>query len=159
MQITGIIKKGNELVYGAKVYITNAQNDFIDKTRIGLTDADGKFKISAPTITENGVTTIDTTKYVAFESTRPSGKGIKQLENGKLSYNFDTDSFPRDQELQEFTVTGNKPTSQPTVTQQPVKAPAKVTKQGSKYWWVLPAIIGLICAGGITYIVIKNRKK
>ena len=162
MEITGTIKKGNELVYGAKVYITNAKNDFIDKTRIGVTNADGKFKIPAPTIIENGTTVIDTTKYIAFESTRPSGKGLKQLELGKLIYNFDTDSFPRDQELQEFTVTANKPPQQTTVTPTPTPKPVvqqpKVTKGDSKYWWVIPAFIGLVCAGGITYILIKNRK-
>jgi hypothetical protein len=151
MELKGKITKDNQSVYNAKVYITNATMDFVDKTRITRTNSDGIFKLPAPTIDENGVQVLDTSKYIAFESYSPQGKGVKKLEKGKLDYNFDTENFPKEQEIAEFTVTANKPTPQPeqkTTIDKP-----------NKYWWLLPSIIGLLCAGGIVYIVVKNRKK
>jgi len=156
MELTGKVTKDNQSVYGAKVYITNATMDFVDKTRVTRTDADGKFKLPAPKITENGVEVVDDTKYIAFESNSPIGKGIKKLEKTKKEYNFDTENFVKEQqELQEFTVTANRPTPTPTPQPETKTTPEKT----NKYWWVLPSIIGLLCAGGITYLVIKNRKK
>lgn len=151
MELTGTIKKNNETVYGAKVYITDAKNSYVDKDRVARTNPDGKYKLPAPKITENGVEVVDDTKYIAFESNSPYGKGIKKLERGKTEYNFDTENFPKEKELEEFTITANKPTPQPEVKTTPEKS--------NKYWWVLPSIIALLCAGGITYILVKNRKK
>ena len=159
MKLTGTIKKNNESVYGAKVYITDSKNSYVDKDRVGRTNADGKFSITAPIINENGVDIIDTNKYIAFESNSPQGKGIKQLEKGKTEYNFDTENFPSTQELQEFTVSVTKPTtSSNTTTPKPTITKAN-TQMSNKYWWILPSTIGLICAGALTYILIKNRKK
>jgi hypothetical protein len=163
MKLTGKVTRYNESVYGAKVYITDANNSYVDKDRVGRTDPDGKFSIPAPIINENGVDVIDTSKYIAFESYSPQGKGIKQLEKGITEYTFDTEKFPTTQELQEFTVSVTKPatTPKPIIT----KSPPTTTKseptppKSNKYWWVLPSVIGLLCVGGITYLVIKNRKK
>ena len=80
MKLTGKVTRYNESVYGAKVYITDAKNSYVDKDRVGRTDPDGKFSISAPIINENGVDVIDTSKYIAFESYSPQGKGIKQYK-------------------------------------------------------------------------------
>ena len=106
---------------------------------------------------------IDTSKYIAFESYSPQGKGIKQLEKGITEYTFDTEKFPTTQELQEFTVSVTKPstTPKPIIT----KSPPTITKsettppKSNKYWWVLPSAIGLVCAGALAYILIKNRKQ
>jgi hypothetical protein len=163
MKLTGKVTRYNESVYGAKVYITDSKNSYIDKDRVGRTDPDGKFSIPAPIINENGVDIIDTSKYIAFESYSPQGKGIKQLEKGITEYTFDTEKFPTTQELQEFTVSVTKPatTPKPIIT----KSPPTTTKseptppKSNKHWWVLPSIVGLLCLGGITYLVIKNRKK
>jgi len=163
MKLTGKVTRYNESVYGAKVYITDAKNSYVDKDRVGRTDPDGKFSISAPIINENGVDVIDTSKYIAFESYSPQGKGIKQLEKGITEYTFDTEKFPTTLELQEFAVSVTKPstTPKPIIT----KSPPTITKsettppKSNKYWWVLPSIIGLLCVGGITYLVIKNRKQ
>jgi hypothetical protein len=163
MKLTGKVTRYNESVYGAKVYITDAKNSYVDKDRVGRTDPDGKFSISAPIINENGVDVIDTSKYIAFESYSPQGKGIKQLEKGITEYTFDTEKFPTTQELQEFTVSVTKPatTPKPIITKSPPTTPKSETTppKSNKYWWVLPSIIGLLCVGGITYLVIKNRKQ
>jgi len=152
MELTGTIKKNNEAVYGAKVYITDAQNSYVDKDRVARTNPDGKYKLSAPKINENGIEVVDDTKYIAFESNSPIGKGIKKLERGKTEYNFDTENFPKEKELEEFTVNAKKPI--------PTNTEIKTTSlKPNKYWWILPSIIGLLCAGGITYILIKNTKK
>lgn len=163
MKLTGKVTSHNESVYGAKVYITDAKNSYVDKDRVGRTDPDGKFSIPAPIINENGVDVIDTSKFIAFESYSPQGKGIKPLEKGITEYTFDTEKFPTTQDLQEFTVSVTKPatTPKPIIT----KSPPTTTKaetippKSNKYWWVLPSAIGLLCAGALTYVLIKNRKQ
>ena len=157
MKLTGKVTSHNESVYGAKVYITDANNSYVDKDRVGRTDPDGKFSIPAPFINENGVDVIDTSKYIAFESNSPQGKGIKQLEKGITEYTFDTEKFPTTQDLGEFTVSATKPiiTKSPTPSTKSETTPRKT----NKYWWVLPSALGLICAGALTYILIKNRKQ
>lgn len=159
MRLIGKITRYNESVYGAKVYITDSKNSYIDKDRVGRTNSEGQFSIPAPIINQNGVDMIDTSKYIAFESYSPQGKGIKQLQAGKTEYNFDTENFPTTQELQEFTVSVTKPTTTTTTTTPTPTTTKSDTQKTNKYWWLIPSIIGLVCAGALTYIVIKNRKK
>ena len=162
MQLTGKISKGTEGAYGAKVFITNATMSVFDKNFAVRTDADGRFKLKAPTVIENGVEVLDTTdKFIGFESYSPSGKGVKPLEKGKTVYNFDTENFVRETTLPEFTVSVSKPTKTPTTstpTNPPIITKATPTKK-NKYWWILPVVIGVGCLSGIAYILIKNRKK
>jgi hypothetical protein len=159
MQLIGKVAKGNEGAYGAKVFITNSTMSVFDKNYAVRTDADGKFKINAPTTIENGVEVLDTTdKFIAFESYNPSGKGIKPLEKGKTTYNFDTENFVRETTLPEFTITADKPVVA-SVSTKPVENTKTTTPKANKYWWVLPTVIGVACLSAIAYILIKNRKK
>lgn len=156
--ITGIVLKKNESVYGAKVFISDDKGNLLLKEQATITDADGKYKLTIPTENINGEDVLKPAgNYISFISNSPSAKATMPLVKGVTNYNFDTEFFKGVQEVPEFTVTGTKPAPTPTPTSNvETKTEAIQTK---KYWWLLPAIIGLVCAGGLTYILIKNRKK
>jgi hypothetical protein len=162
--ITGIVLKKNESVYGAKVFISDDKGNLLLKEQATITDADGKYKLTIPTENINGEEVLKPAgNYISFISNSPSAKATTPLVKGVTNYNFDTEFFKGVQEVPEFTVTGTKPAPKPTPAPTPAPTSNVETKiapiQTKKYWWLLPAIIGLVCAGGLTYILIKNRKK
>ena len=156
--ITGIVLKKNESVYGAKVFISDDKGNLLLKEQATITDADGKYKLTIPTENINGEEVLKPAgNYISFISNSPSAKATTPLVKGVTNYNFDTEFFKGVQEVPEFTVTGTKPAPKPAPTSNIETKTAPI--QTKKYWWLLPAIIGLVCAGGLTYILIKNRKK
>ena len=158
--ITGIVLKKNESVYGAKVFISDDKGNLLLTEQATITDADGKYKLTIPTENINGEEVLKPAgNYISFISNSPSAKATTPLVKGVTNYNFDTEFFKGVQEVPEFTVTGTKPTPAPTPAPTSNVETKKAPIQTKKYWWLLPAIIGLVCAGGLTYILIKNRKK
>jgi len=156
--ITGVVLKKNESVYGAKVFISDDKGNLLLKEQATITDADGKYKLTIPTENINGEEVLKQAgNYISFISNSPSAKATTPLVKGVTNYNFDTEFFKGVQEVPEFTVTGTKPAPAPKPTINVETKTAAI--QTKKYWWVIPTIIGLLCAGGITYIVIKNIKK
>lgn len=150
MNITGKISKGSEAVYGAKVFISDANGKLLDTKMAAVSDSDGKYSFPAPTIIENGVAVLDTTKFVSMTNNFPTAKATRKLEKDKTQYDFDIDFLGREQEHKEITITATRP-----------KKDTKSLQTGEKkksYVWVIPIVLGVLTIGGIL-LYRKYKKK
>jgi hypothetical protein len=155
MNIQGKVVKGKESVYAAKVFISDSTGKLLDTKMAALTDSDGKYSILAPSIIENGVEVLDTTKFVTMTNYFPSAKATKPLVKGQSTYDFDLDFAGREQQIQEVTVTATR--SKPKEVKQDTKS-IKTGDKKKSYIWVIPIVVGVLTIGGIL-LYRKYKKK
>ena len=155
MNIQGKVVKGKESVYAAKVFISDSTGKLLDTKMAALTDSDGKYSILAPSIIENGVEVLDTTKFVTMTNYFPSAKATKPLAKGQSTYDFDVDFAGREQQIQEVTVTATRPN--PKEEKQDTKS-IKTGDKKKSYIWLIPVGLGVLIIGGIL-LYRKYKKK
>jgi hypothetical protein len=155
MNIQGKVIKGKESVYGARVFISDSTGKLLDTKMAAITDADGKYSILAPSVIENGVEVLDTTKFVTMTNNFPTAKATKPLAKGQSTYDFDVDFAGREQQIQEVTITAKRPAP------KEIKQDTKSIKTGDKkksYIWLIPVGLGVLIIGGIL-LYRKYKKK
>ena len=155
MNITGKISKGSETIYGARVFISDANGKLLDTKMAAVSDSDGKYSFPAPTVIENGIAVLDTTKFVSMTNNFPTAKATRKLEKGKTQYDFDVDFLGREQEHKEITITATRP--KPKEEKKDTKS-LQTGPQKKSYIWVIPIILGALTIGGIL-LYRKYKKK
>jgi hypothetical protein len=140
-----VLDKQNKPVYGAKVFLSDISGK-ITPSKIGsITDFDGNFELKIPE--KNDGTHLTATSL-------DGGRNTQRYDSNNEKYEFDL-AFPQTQNLQEVTVTANRPIDN-KIEEKPIIR-VDVSKHKKRIKIALIILGSIIVLGTAIYIVKKNK--